>query len=71
MLNIAKNNDKVLSTKYYKKRLWKITCSAHHLVNGSVYKDSRNRYVKIYNKRDKVGGEWMFVSAVTETGVRV
>jgi len=52
--------DKIISRKYYKARMWKITqvlsCCGRH----------QYRYVKHYEKRNSVGGAWTYIRGIVE-----
>lgn len=61
-------NTKVLTRKYYLGKLWKITTHSIHLEAGSIYKNSRNRFIKIYERREKIGDAWDLVRHSTLEG---
>ncbi len=54
----------VISRKYYKDRLWKITtklCPTHnypHCVNHGY------AFVKCYQRRELIGGNWEFIRGI-------
>ena len=50
---------KIISRKYYKKRLWKITVS---LIPLGKYGQHGFRYVKLYENRKAIGQPWKLIN---------
>ena len=60
-------NQKVLSRKYYKKGLWKITYKVFHVYAGSIFDSNENRLIKEYEKRAAIGEPWKPVNVSVQT----